>query len=224
MIKKITLMFGALAVISSSFAQISFDVTNESTWSSVNEFDYNLTSYLENNTTNAADTAFEWYISGVEMPDTWDVTVCSGLLCIPNPIGTYDFNIPQGEKEVFKLGFSFFKEMGNGTALVIARSKMDNTVLDSFRLSIRAGSPVSVDKVSDKEVFKAFPNPAVNNITVTFANGGAEKVMIYDILGSLKKQEFITSGSSINVSDLSKGVYIMKIEGDSSYSKVIQKL
>ena len=40
--RKITLLLGALAIVSSSFAQISFDVKNEITWSSAEEFDYNL--------------------------------------------------------------------------------------------------------------------------------------------------------------------------------------
>ncbi len=135
----------------------------------------------------------------------------------------YDFNLGIGEKEVFKLGFSFFDAIGNGTALVVARSKMDNSVLDSFRLSIRAGSPVSVEKNASKSAFSVYPNPAKDKVTVSFASGGTQLVMIYDILGSLKKSQLITSGSTINVSDLAKGVYIMKIEGDKTYSKMIQK-
>jgi hypothetical protein len=144
-------------------------------------------------------------------------------LCIPNPEGSYDFNLGIGENEVFKLGFSFFDSVGNGTALVVARSKMNNSILDSFRLSIRAGSPVSVEKTANKEVFEAYPNPAKDKITVTFVSGDAQQVMIYDILGSLKKSELLTSGSTINVSDLAKGVYIMKINGNTTYSKMIQK-
>jgi hypothetical protein len=221
---KITLLLGALAIVSSSFAQISFDVKNESTWSSAEEFDYNLTSYLTNNSTNElSDTAFEWFITGVDMPAEWDVTVCSGLACIPNPTGLYDFNLGIGKEEVFKLGFSFFDAIGNGTALVVARSKMDNSILDSFRLSIRAGSPVSVENNANKSAFRVYPNPAKDKVTVSFASGGTRLVMIYDILGSLKKSQLMTSGSTINVSDLTKGVYIMKIEGDKTYSKMIQK-
>ena len=220
--RKITLLLGALAIVSSSFAQISFDVKHESTWSSATEFDYNLTSYLTNNSTNEADTAFEWFITGVDMPAEWDVTVCSGLLCIPNPTQSYDFNIPTGEKEVFKLGFSFFETVGDGSAMVIARSKLDGNAIDTLTLEIRAGT-ASIEKTSDKQTFTAYPNPARDNITVSFANGGAQQVVIYDILGSVKKKELVTSGSTISVSDLPKGVYTMKIEGDNSYSKMIHK-
>jgi hypothetical protein len=91
-----------------------------------------------------------------------------------------------------------------------------------LRLDIRAGT-ASLEKVSNKESFTAYPNPAKDKITVTFTNAGAQQVMIYDILGSLKKKELVTSGSTINVSDLPKGVYIMKMEGDNSYSKMIHK-
>jgi len=89
-------------------------------------------------------------------------------------------------------------------------------------LEIRAGT-ASIEKTSDKQTFTAYPNPAKDNITVSFANGGAQQVVIYDILGSVKKKELVTSGSTISVSDLPKGVYIMKIEGDNSYSKMIHK-
>jgi len=47
--------------------------------------------------------------------------------------------------------------------------------------------------------------------------------MIYDILGSLKKTELLASGSTINMSDLAKGIYVMKIDGNNTYSKMIQK-
>ena len=221
--RKITLFFALSMVMVNAFAQISFDIKNESTWSSAEEFDYNLTSHLTNSAVDEADTMFEWTLTELEMHDSWDVTVCSGLLCIPNPQSSYDFNLGIGEEEVFKLGFSFFDAIGNGTALVVARSKMDNSILDSFRLSIRAGSPVPVEKIANKQVFKAYPNPVKDKITVSFASGGTQQVMIYNILGSLKKSELIASGSTINVSDLAQGVYIMKIEGNNTYSKMIQK-
>lgn len=221
--RKITLLAALFMVMFDAVAQISFDVKNESTWSSAEEFDYNLTSNLTNNAVDEADTFFQWTLSELEMHDSWDVTVCSGLSCIPNPQGSYDFNLGIGEEEVFKLGFSFFDSIGNGTALVVARSKKDNSILDSFRLSIRAGSPVSIEKTNHKEVFKAYPNPVKDKITVSFASGGTQQVMIYDILGSLKKSELLASGSTINMSDLAKGIYIMKIDGNNTYSKMIQK-
>jgi hypothetical protein len=222
MIKKIILLLAFTIIMGNAMAQISFNVKDYNAWSLNTEFDYNLTSYLTNNSTNEADTAFEWNISNVEKHDSWDVTVCGGLVCISNPVGTYDFNLANGEQEVFKLGFSFYDSIGNGSAWVIARSKLNGDAVDSFRLEIRAGT-ASVKRASDKETFRAYPNPAKDKITVTFSNGGTQNVMIYYILGSLKKSEILTSGSTISVSELPKGVYVMKIEGDNSYSKVIQK-
>ena len=223
--RKITLLIGALAIVSSSFAQISFNINDQNAWSVNTEFEYNLTSYLTNDSEVEADTAFEWYIRGVDMPSTWEVQVCSGLLCIPNPNPdtTYKFNIPLGGREAFKLGFFFFETVGDGSARVIARSVMDNSVIDSFHLEMRAGT-LSISSASDLESIKVYPNPAKDVVTVDFRESGMRKVSLYDVLGNLQKEELISSGSTINVSDLTKGVYILRLEGDDAFSKVIQKL
>ena len=222
MIKKITLLVALVAFTFNSFAQISFDIKDSSAWSLNTKFDFNLTSNLTNNATSEADSVFEWYVSGLEKPSDWDVTVCSGALCIPNPTGTYEVNIAKSKKMDFKLGFSFYNVTGDGSAWVVARSVSNPLAIDSFRLQIRGGT-ASVE-TSAKETFKAYPNPVVDNVTVSFQNGGAHKVMIYDILGSLKTSEVINSGASINLSSLAKGIYVMKLEGDNSFSKVIHKL
>lgn len=221
--KKITLVLALVAFTVTSFAQISFDVRDSSLWTSSSEFDYNLSSYLTNNAESEADSAFEWVLSGLEKPDEWDVTVCSGELCIPNPDKSYDIVIPQGEKMLFKLGFSFWDVPGNGSAWVVTRSKSNNAIVDSFKLDIRAGT-ASIKRQNRVKTFEAYPNPALNDITVSFTKGGTHTVMIYDILGSLKKSVVVNSGSTINLAELTKGIYVMKLEGDNSYSKVFHKL
>lgn len=223
MIRKITFLLVAFAFVGSAFAQISFDVKEDTQWVTNTEFDYNLTSYLTNSTEDEGDTTFQWWVSNVDMPEEWDVTVCSGVLCVPNPTIPYDFNVEKDDKVDFKLGFAFYDIVGNGSAWVIAQSMTNPEVMDSFFLAVRAGT-ASITKKTNNESFKAYPNPVKDKVTVSFTNGGTSKVLIYDILGSLKKSEIITSGSSISVSDLPKGVYVMKLEGDNSFSKVIQKL
>jgi hypothetical protein len=48
-------------------------------------------------------------------------------------------------------------------------------------------------------------------------------VNIYDILGNLKMSQKINKGQPIQVNDLARGVYVVRIEGDLSFSKVLQK-
>lgn len=221
--RKITILSALVAFTLSSVAQISFDVRDSALWTNSSEYDYNLTSYLTNSTESNADTAFEWYVSGLDKPADWDVSVCVGELCIPNPMGSRDVNIQRGEKLDFKLGFSFWDTPGNGSAWVVVKSKSNVAIVDSFRLDVRAGT-ASIEKKGSVKTFDAYPNPVQNTMTITFSNGGTQSVLVYDILGSLKKSILVNSGATINLADLTKGVYIMKVEGDNSFSKVIHKL
>ena len=62
--------------------------------------------------------------------------------------------------------------------------------------------------------FKVFPNPASNELKV---NSNSEKnyISFYDITGKLLfSKEFSLSSISINISDLSKGIYILRIENE----------
>jgi len=220
--KQLTLLAVLTAFTLSSFGQISFDIKDSSAWALNSNFDFNLTSYLTNNTADEADSTIEWYLSGLEKPADWDVTVCSGLLCIANPTTTYKVNVPKGEKLDFKLGFSFYNVTGDGSAWVVARSVNNPSAIDSFRLQIRGGT-ASVHTVESKESFKAYPNPAKDFVTVDFVNGGKETVKVYDILGNLQLSQTIDSGDKIDVQNLVKGIYILRVEGNTSYSQVLHK-
>ena len=46
---------------------------------------------------------------------------------------------------------------------------------------------------------------------------------VYDILGVLKLSKELSSGDRLNIKELNKGVYIMRIEGDAIATKVFQK-
>lgn len=219
---KITLILVLAALSNVVVGQISFSVKDSADWALNTDFDYNLTSYLQNEATDDADTLFEWTLTRLDKPSEWDVTVCSGELCIPNPTTPYRVTIPKGDKMNFKLGFSFYNTTGDASAWIVTHSVAHPTIQDSFRLQMRAGT-LSLDRVNHKLPFDAYPNPVVDNMTVSFADGGTRTVLIYDILGSLKKSEQVVSGSSINLTDLAKGIYVLKIEESSAFSKVLHK-
>ena len=71
---------------------------------------------------------------------------------------------------------------------------------------------LSNDNISDS--FKVFPNPASNELKV---NSNSEKnyISLYDIRGKLLfSKEFSLSSISINISNLCKGIYILRIENE----------
>lgn len=74
-----------------------------------------------------------------------------------------------------------------------------------------------------QETFSVFPNPASNGyVNVTSSTSGDKNISVYDVLG---KQVINTtiSTDSLNVSELTTGVYIMKItqNGISSTKKLV---
>jgi len=69
---------------------------------------------------------------------------------------------------------------------------------------------MGLTKISDKE-FTVFPNPAQSQITITNINGDTN-YEIYSVFGSKVLSGTITTGeSAIDVENLSKGVYSIKI-------------
>lgn len=222
MIRKITFLLIASVLCTSSFAQISFETdTLENPNAFSEDFDYNGTSYLANNTENPADSIFSWRLIQNEKPDQWDVTVCSGLLCIPNPVGSYEFFLTTGNKEVFKLGFSFFNTYGDGLASIEVRSKLNPSIRDTLSLKVHART-ASIEK-TNKQDFTVYPNPATDFVTIKLNSPEAQTVHVFDILGNEKLAQTVRSGDQVDVRDLAKGIYVLRLDGDTSFSKVIQK-
>lgn len=220
--RKITLLLTLVAFVASSFAQISFDKSDfvEPNFSK-DEFDYNAKAYLTNSSTDPADTLFAWVLDKIDVPSDWSTTVCSGYLCIEEPTIAYNFVMKQGDSVEFKLGFAFFGIAGEGEAFVSAYSVTDPSNRDSIRLRITARDLVSTNDV-DKSAIKVYPNPATDIVYVDY-DAASYTVNVYDILGNLKMSKNINKGQPIQVNDLARGVYVVRIEGDLSFSKVLQK-
>lgn len=63
----------------------------------------------------------------------------------------------------------------------------------------------------DIEGFKLYPNPATNGkVFIDTAEDAPKKVLIFDVLGTKVLQTTIL-GKELNVSDLDKGVYILRV-------------
>jgi hypothetical protein len=61
------------------------------------------------------------------------------------------------------------------------------------------------------DLISVFPNPATDYIQVK-AKGAIDTIKIYSLVGVLKK--VATEGDNIDVSDLSKGMYVVIIDTD----------
>ena len=68
--------------------------------------------------------------------------------------------------------------------------------------------------VSGDELFSILPNPTTKNLQITISQEGSYTMEIYSANGVMLKQESIANMSTIDVSDLLAGSYVIKIYND----------
>ncbi len=79
-----------------------------------------------------------------------------------------------------------------------------------------------VKEDGENAAISVMPNPASDVIRVNGLNGTAE-VNIYNTLGQVVKSERLSDGQSINISDLSAGVYMLRSENSTQVVKFTVK-
>ncbi|WP_179473593.1 T9SS type A sorting domain-containing protein [Chryseobacterium sp. H1D6B] len=83
---------------------------------------------------------------------------------------------------------------------------------------------LSVNDVSKKETVSLYPNPASDILNVSIQSGREEKAVIYNMEGRKVLETILNKGKNeINVSNLSKGDYIITIKGIDFSGKFIKK-
>ena len=186
------------------------------------EYDFTMNSYLANNSTNPDDTIFEWKVISFDQPNDWELSICTYDICIAAPVinESHIFSLNVGEKEQFKIGWSLFETAGTGSVTVSVNSKRYPAFKDTVTMQI--ATLASFNNIS-KPAFYVYPNPVQDKMTIHFSNTNFKIIEIYDLLGNKIFTQQIYSGELINLSNLNKGAYILRLQGLSSYSKVIQK-
>ena len=111
---------------------------------------------------------------------------------------TLQFNISAFEVPTGNIGQIVLSHGGEGTALVY----FDNIYFSSTRLS---------NERRLLEEFSVYPNPVSNRISISAAES-IDRMRIYDLTGKLVKQASPHKAAfSVDVSGLSKGVYLVKL-------------
>ncbi len=64
-----------------------------------------------------------------------------------------------------------------------------------------------------------FPNPAQNTLTLTNVYEGISEVQIINSIGQIVKEFSFESTTTVNISDLTSGVYFVKVLGDNNITK-----
>lgn len=104
-------------------------------------------------------------------------------------------------------------------------SRLDMEYGASFGHSFR--NRITTLSVADQQLqeIKVFPNPAKDKISISGLQNPVEELQIYDVTGGLVKTFNAISGSTYDVSEVSPGIYFLKISsgGTTSMRKLVKR-
>ncbi len=72
------------------------------------------------------------------------------------------------------------------------------------------------ENICSKINFLIFPNPATETLKISFRNNQKQQLEIYNFVGQLIKEVSIINSETINISDLQKGVYFIRLKDSPS--------
>ena len=134
----------------------------------------------------------------------WGELPCYFLI---NSYGIWDSEYYKG------LGGPYF-DYNNGVE--ISRKR---TLVYYKKDGVSNGTPFNLlgvdNQMEIQQNFLLYPNPAIDQVTITFKNEGSFTFECYDLLGKLVQTEMITnSGQVINISSLKSGMYLYRIKNE----------
>ncbi len=163
---------------------------------------------LNNNTTPPPTCRIE--ISEANFPDGADLTVCWGGQCAGGynqvMVISENYAITNDVMELHYYGPEKFRENATFTLKITNKDNPEEVVTLNFETA-----PVSVNEIEN--TVSIYPNPTSDFINVNCTNTNAEKISIFDINGRKIEDINITNSNNmlIDLTDYSKGIYILKI-------------
>jgi hypothetical protein len=164
-----------------------------------------------------------WKMEFVNMKDEWQLQLCDLNYC-------YDFNAKQSSpnqpnrmergNHLFQIGF--YPRGVEGTGKAILKLYGDNTftkLIKEIPVNLYAGTTSSRDV--NINAIRVFPNPASDYFQIANSSQ-VNKIVIYNVLGKEIKTLFHYSSASHDISDLKKGIYMVRLLD--SKNKVIKTI
>ncbi len=139
--------------------------------------------------------------------------------CLPLTVGTYYIGIQQTTNQPLNIGFD--KNTNHKDALYynISGSWVQSSIPGSIMINPVMGCtiPVTVSVTEYKKTDKInlYPNPAQNSLTISYPGNQLENTTL-EILNSLGQSVFansIISNETIDISNLSNGLYFIHLKG-----------
>jgi hypothetical protein len=169
---------------------------------------------ITNVSSDNADTMFKWAITTYNIPSQWLTSFCDTKDCYSAlSLGmNKTFNLRVNGSGTLKATFDFQVTQGMGCMIVLVSSVKNPTFTDTVSYCATAW-PTAVKEISGPKSFVVFPNPVKDILNIQYNSREKISVEIYNVLGS-KVRSFIqeTLNSSIDVSDLDKGMYFIRVK------------
>lgn len=204
-------------------AQISFDTTyHENLNVDANDFDYRYVFVLTNDSIDHADTNFTWELTYVDMPVEWEYIVGFDLYCgfFP-PVTTGSLVIPNNAQDRARMYFTMYGTPGAGTLHMRITSKLNPANSDSIVFKINALDLAYANRPKLLN-FSVYPNPTSDYLTIQ--TEPEAHYSLTNLQGQVVKEgTLVSSFHKIDMQDLSKGTYVLKVihEGKVGVRKVV---
>jgi hypothetical protein len=98
--------------------------------------------------------------------------------------------------------------------------KVENNFVEEFYFDVYYSFPTSVEEIREKEL-TLYPNPATDRVSVDVED--IYNVEIMDVSGRIILEKKKYSGGYIDISNLSKGFYLIRFTGDKNFIEKFMK-
>lgn len=98
---------------------------------------------------------------------------------------------------------------------IVSKSRLLNVENTSVRFEQDSNIDALIIHVeTNLESFKVYPNPVNSILNIEVKNCQSTEIMIYNLSGILVKSLSVNASTAINVSELTKGMYIIKFSSN----------
>ena len=125
------------------------------------------------------------------------------------------------EEGMYDVKLHLYYKLNSGSQMRTCLLTYPNSDLGqkTFTMSVIKCDSSDIDGIGTTSRFKMYPNPAVNS--VTFKSDDPVSIDIYNSLGQLVLKFDLTDEKTVDLRHLSKGIYLVKIEGRNYTEKLI---
>ena len=109
---------------------------------------------------------------------------------------------------------STFTASVNGSCAVVIDLNGCSATSDCYAFDF-----ADLSNLESTDVFQIYPNPTNTNVTITSLSEDAQVIEVFSLEGQLLLQETFSKKMNLDVSILSKGIYMVQVRSENKVSK-----